>query len=101
MNKKKHDVYVTRTTYMDHVRIFPAKVGIRKFHGCVTWGAEWKERCCTNRLTRRGTKCAERVYPTECRARFGFFPREGTAWLIEWDAKGKMKRSKVDIDFSD
>lgn len=98
--KRPIDVYVTRGSYMDHVRIYPAKVGIRKFHGCVAWGAAWCENYATPDLTRRGTRSAKRITPDECRTRFGFYPRPGTAWLVEYNAKGKMEKSKVDIDFS-
>ncbi len=104
MNKKRRpiDVYITRDSILDDVYIYPAEVGIRKFHGCVAWGAAWLESADTTFLTaRRNSKSAKCLSPYECRERFGFYPRRGTAWLVEYNAKGKMKKSKVDIDFSD
>ncbi len=99
--KKKQDVFVTRGSFMNFVRIYPATVGIRKFHGCVAWGAAWCDEHSSVQLTRRGIKVSETIHAEGCRARFGFFPQSGTAWLIEYNAKGKMKKSKVEIDFSD
>ena len=103
MNKKKRpiDVYVTRDSYMRCVYIYPAIVGIRKFHGCIAWGAAWcKTDDRTSLSARINAKQAERLDEPQCRTRFGFYPSKGTAWLVKYNAKGKMKKSKVDIDFS-
>lgn len=104
MSKRKQiDVYVTRDSALYYVYVFPAKVGIRKFHGCVTWGAAWNESVDTVFLTaRRNSKLAEGLGEAAFRNRFGFYPRPGTAWLIEYTPKGKMKKpKKVDLAFSD
>ncbi len=99
--KKKQDVFVTRDTILSAVHIFPATVGIRKFHGCIAWGAAWCETYDMITLSaRRNAKRAKRLNESECRARFGFYPHKGTAWRVEYDAKNKMKKSKVDIDFT-
>ena len=97
---KKKDVYITRSTYRHVVVIFPATVGIRKFHGCVAWGAAWHKAFNTERLRARCQRWAETISFGDCRERFGFVPRSGTAWLVEYNAKGKRKKSKVDIDYS-
>ncbi len=95
-NKIMKPVYVTRDTYDCDVDVWPAYIGIRKFHGCVEWGAAWSEDESTMRLSSKGRKYAELLTDLKCRERFGFYPREGTAWYV--NAKGK--RTKVDIDFS-
>ncbi len=99
--KKKQDVYVTRDSQGEGVFVFPATVGIRKFHGCVAWGAAW---CKTDDRTALSAglnaKEAECLGTSKCKKRFGFFPRPGTAWLVEYTAKGRMKKSKVDLAFS-
>lgn len=102
MNEKKKDVYVTRDTYEDFVRVWPATVGIRKFHGCIAWGAAWRETDFTDLLYgRKNAKSRAGIFlPSACRKHYGFYARPGTAWLIEYDAKDKMKKSKVDIDFT-
>ncbi len=102
MRKKKNiDVYVTRDSCLETVWLFPHAVGIRKFHGCVAWGAAWQEERDTTHLSSTGRAKAERLTKGECKDRFGFYPHKGTAWLVEYNAKGKMKKSQVDIDFSD
>ena len=98
--KRKADVYVTRDSGSSLVDVFPATVGIRKFHGCVVWGAAWCETYATLALSRTRKRFAECLTPDECRSRFGFYPRAGTAWFVKYSATGKMKKSKVDIDFT-
>ncbi len=98
--KRQANVYVTRNSYYHTVYVFPHRVGIRKFRGCTQWGAAWCKKHATTWLSNRRTKSAECLSPHECRERYGFYPGEGTAWLVKFDAKGKMKKSKVDIAFS-
>ncbi len=97
---KKKNVFVTRDTVLCRVFVYPERVGIRKFRGCVAWGAAWSKDHDTIRLRKTGPKRAESLSPHECRERYGFYPLKGTAWLVEFDAKGKMKKTKVDIEFS-
>ena len=84
-------VYVTRDSDNWCVEVWGRiDIGIRKFHGCVTWGT-----------ARIGSKFSSRdrtqlLEPDECREQFGFYPRAGTAWYITT----KGKRTKVDIAFS-
>ena len=87
--------YVTRDTWDDRVQVWLATVGIRKFHGCVQYGAAWCKEWTTIALRKSGRKISEYLTPKECRKRFGFYPRKGTAWDID----GK-KRKQVDIDFT-
>ena len=54
------DVYVTRDSYTIIVQVWPATVGIRKFHGCVEYGAAWNKSFSTSRLSpveRRSAEC--------------------------------------------
>ena len=89
-------VYITRDSYSDYVWVFPATVGIRKFHGCIAWGAAWCETYDAIALSQENRKRAEHLDKHPCKKRFGFYPRAGTAWYIN----SRGKRSKVDIDFS-
>ena len=99
--KKKEDVFVTRDSILSDVIVYPATVGIRKFHGCIAWGAAWKESSDTTHLSaRRNSRMAKFLSPCTCRKRYGFYPEAGTAYLVEYNAKGKIKKSEVDIDFS-
>ena len=86
------DVYVTRGTLRTKVDVFPARIGIRKFHGCVEWGAAWNSGMSTYKISRKSQTEVPEMSPYECRIRFGFYPRKGTAWLIEYNARGKMKK---------
>ena len=90
-------VYVTRDSGRDWAEVYPATVGIRKFHGCVVYGAAWNKKFPDCSLYPQKHKLSESLNITDCRKRFGFYPRAGTAWYI--NTRGK--RSKVDIDFSD
>ena len=95
-------VYVTRDTESlsqieNFVNVWPATVGIRKWNGCIWWGAAWAKNYWTLSLFSTGRKFAQHLNKDECHKRFGFYPRPGTAWWVS----GKGKRSKVDIDFSD
>ncbi len=90
---KKVDVFVTRASFMESVDVWRATTGIRKFHGCVCWG--------NARYSKDYSYVgSDPMTAAECRKTFGFVPRPGTAYLVEYNAKGKMKKSKVDIDFS-
>lgn len=94
--KKDEFCYVTRASFSTLVYVFPATVGIRKFNGCVWWGAAWCKTGRTVRLSSTG-KCriAKTLIENQCRKRFGFYPGPGTAYLVDGS-----KRTKVDIDFS-
>lgn len=97
-NTLNRSVYITRDSRSDEVWIFPETVGIRKFHGCVAWGAAWCTTCGIMRLYGDNTVMyAAYTYNYECKKIFGFIPRGGTAYHVT--AKGK--RTKVDIDFTD
>lgn len=100
--KPNEDVYLTRDTRppFGRVDIVPAALGIRKFHGCVEWGVAWCAGHREYRISARTDRVVPDILPVECKARFGFIPRKGTAWLIEYTAKGKMKKTKVDLAFS-
>lgn len=100
--KPTQDVYVTRGTCQDdEIDLWPATVGIRKFHGCIQWGAAWQPNHMVYELNKNTKKQTGICTLVQCKKRFGFIPRRGTAWLVEYNTKGKMKKSKVDIDFSD
>ncbi len=86
-------IYITRDTYLDSVEIWPEDVGIRAFDGCVVYGAAWNQKCWTTRLTRRSRRRCELIEKAECRKRFGFYPRAGTAWYI--NGKGKAKQEHL------
>ncbi len=94
--KKKRGTLITRDTYGVDVGAYPAIVGIRKFHGCVEYGAAWDEKTPTGWLCPSKKKYIECLSYDECRKQFGFYPRKGTAWHID----GK-KRTKIDIEFTD
>ena len=88
-------VYVTRSSYSDCVLVFPATVGIRKFHGCIEFGAAWQKKHMTGVLFKNGYLGAKYLNKYECREQFGFYPSPGTAYYVD----GK-KKEKVDIGFS-
>jgi len=92
-------VYVTRDSHDDCVEVWPATVGIRKFHGCVAYGAAWYKNRATGFLTPATSwnRYVKELNESGCRKRFGFYPKAGTAWYV--NTRGK--RTKVDIDFSD
>lgn len=89
------DVYVTRNSGNGRVQVWPADVGIRKFHGCVEYGAAWDKENANIFFGKRSYECSASFTLFWCKLLFGFRPKEGEAWLIE----GK-KRTKVGIDFS-
>ncbi|KKN73483.1 hypothetical protein LCGC14_0400580 [marine sediment metagenome] len=89
-------VYVTRDNHDIDVEVWPATVGIRKFHGCIMWGAAWRKESADYSLYSEKVGMSEDISKSECRKRFGFYPAKGTAWYIN----SRGKRSKVDIDFS-
>ena len=100
----KEYVYVSRDSSETVVEIYPATVGLRKFHrlsasgkfrGHVIWGAAWHKEFAVRILDKMFMIFSDRLTKYECRKRFGFYPRKGTAWFVN----GK-KRTKVDINFS-
>ena len=97
MNAEFKDyVYIARNSGCYNVDIYPATVGIRKFHGCVEFGAAWQPRWVTQSLYKNKEGGAPNISKDECKKLFGFYPRPGTAWFVD----GK-KRTEVDIAFSD
>lgn len=98
MNKRERKeseyCYVTRDTCSYDVEVYPASVGIRKFHGCVQFGAAWNSSGAIGFLKKEGnSEPVTSLSRYECRKRFGFYPRKGTAWDID----GK-KRTRIDMD---
>lgn len=92
----KKDVYVTLDTYGVYINIWPATVGIRKFHGCCQYGAAWNAKEPRGLLTKYGRKYSMSVTKNQCQEWFGFYPFPGEAWFVP--AKGK--RVKVELKFS-
>ena len=90
-------VYVTRDTLESCAEVWPATVGIRKFHGCLQYGAAWCTTQATGSLYLKSLQSSKYLTKAECRKRFGFYPRKGTAWYVN----SRGKRSKVELDFSD
>ena len=90
-------VFLTRDTVRVNVEVWPVTVGIRKFRGCVVYGAAWNKENNSSMLFPTGHTMAEDLGRSECRKRFGFYPSKGTAWYISESGK----RTKVDLDFSD
>lgn len=84
------DVYVTRDTYTHCVRVWPATVGIRKFPGCEEYGAAWSKGFRASRLSPHDDKWVELLSKTGCYNRFGFYPKEEEAWLIEGKKKTQI-----------
>ncbi|MHC4121970.1 MAG: hypothetical protein ACYSSI_00220 [Planctomycetota bacterium] len=83
-------VYVTRDT-SGCILVWPVHVGIRKFHGCVMYGAAWREDNYVDRLSsRKNAKRAECLSGDMCCKKYGFCPRVGTAWHI--NSRGKRKQ---------
>lgn len=93
---KTTNVYVTRDSGSEFIEIWPDTVGIRKFHGCIEWGAAWCASHRTSHLYRTSPRLTGWMHKFYFKREFGFIPRKGTAWHID----GKGKRTKVDIDFS-
>lgn len=91
-------VYITRDTDRDYIEVWPDHIGIRKFHGCVQYGAAWNEKRAARILyQRRNSRLAPRMNEENCIKIFGFFSKEDEAWHID----GRGKKTKVDIGFSD
>ncbi|KKN75896.1 hypothetical protein LCGC14_0376040 [marine sediment metagenome] len=88
------DVYVTRDTIRVGVAVYPAHIGIRKFKGCVEYGAanEAIEPTLWFGILGRAMSLSLK----DCKYIYGFIPKAGEAWLIEGG-----KKTKVDIDFTD
>ena len=93
--KKVDYVYVTRASFSSFIRIWPANVGIRKFHGCVMYGAAWDDEECNYRLTPNGERVVKSVYNYEFLEAHGWCPKPGEAWFVD----GK-KHTKVDLEFT-
>ena len=91
------DVYVTRNTYENCVGVWDAEIGIVKEKGCVAYRS-------AAQITRRGWVGWNWVEGYEitltrrqCIAKYGDYPDEGEAWLVE--DKGKSwKWTHVDPD---
>lgn len=84
-------VYVTRDSGSRLIDIWPRLVGIRAFPGCVVYGAAWNSQAWTTRLYTNGmVRYVKRLNAAECRERYGFYPRKGTAWWVP--VKGKRKQ---------
>ena len=96
MKVKTTNVYITRDTISGIVDIWPETVGIRKFHGCIEWGAAWNTNWAIIRLYNNQKTCALWVTVFDCKEFFGFITRPGTAYYIN----SKGKHTKVDIAFS-
>ena len=95
-------VYLTRDKYGSlpkcRIEVYPAVVGIRKFHGCIQYGAaEHESRCNATFHNERGhLEVAKKLTEDDCHVQYCFIPEPGTAWYV--DEKGK--HSSVDIAFS-
>ena len=95
---KDFDVYITRDTSDYGVAFIweDVEVGITKWHGCIQFGSGSNTTNCT---TIEGEKEIDIV---ECRKRYGFTPRLGTAYNV-YTKNGKIVRKRVDteIEFCD
>lgn len=89
-------VFITRDSLDYGVEVWPELVGIRKFYGCVEYGAAWDSTSATRYLFSKGLQTSKMVDRIECRERYGFYPRPGEAWHVS----SRGKRTKVDIDFT-
>jgi hypothetical protein len=98
MKKKKEksfDVYVTRDTFQyDMVTVWPAELGIRKWHGCVEYGNANDG----NRCDGSGGKV---ISTQKCESLYGFVPEKEEAYNVYTIVPGRIKIVKVDIRFSD
>ncbi len=92
---KDERVYITRNSFSSYVRVWPATVGIRKFHGCVEYGAAWSANCTKRLRLRTNSKMAILLFSWKCQKKYGFYPPRGTAWY--WNGK---KATQVFLDFS-
>ena len=89
-------VYVTKDTDCSHAEVWPATVGIRKFHGCVQYGAAWSKNRCNGALYSDKPGFCERLTEAECQERYGFYPSIAGAWYIAENGK----RTRVSLAFS-
>ena len=87
--------FVTRDSMANQVEIYPVEVGIRKFKGCIQYGAAWDRYNPNIHLYRGKPDRVEKLSDVNCRKRFGFYPQRGEAWFVS----GK-KRTKIDLAFS-
>ena len=95
IKKAMNEVYLTRDTGSDDVRVWPVGNGIRKFHGCVEYGSAHCGKDAKKVLEndRDYPGCIDD--PDVCMILFGFYPAEGEAWCV--NGRG---RTKVDLAFS-
>jgi len=94
---KTKNVYVTRDSGCYSINIWPDEIGIRKFHGCVQYGAAWQENYCSKAFFKASYETGPSIlYTNGFKQAFGFLPRSGQAWHIN----GKGKRTKVELAFS-
>ncbi len=89
----KSEFYVTRDTESAIVKVWPAHIGIRKFEGCIAYGAGYYSTYASDDLGTYGL-CMY-LDLVDCKYIFGFVPKSGEAWLIEGN-----KKTKVDIEFT-
>lgn len=89
------DVYVTRDTNQWYdVSIWPAELGIRKWHGCVQYGNAKDDTKCD--FSGRSILSIE-----ECKIQYGFIPKKECAYNVYTTPSGKIKIVKVNLEFSD
>ena len=88
-------VYLTRDTYSSYIKVWPATVGIRKFHGCVEYGSAHCSNSTTGYLD--GGKYVKIISQLVCKRRYGFCPKKGEAWYISQTGR----RYKEELAFSD
>lgn len=86
-------VFITRDTDNDSVEVYPAVIGIRKFHGCLQYGA-----ACNITAADSSWPGGYIVYldEEECIEKYDFFPKEEEAWYIPEQGTPVL----VDIEFS-
>ena len=89
----KSEFYVTRNTTLPKIVVYPAHIGIRKFHGCVQYGAASSSFQARQIFGKNGWGMW--LDFSDCKYIFGFVPKPGEAWLVEGN-----KRTKVDIEFT-
>jgi hypothetical protein len=87
--------YLTRDTGIAACKLFPEKMGIRKYRGCVYFQSATEERSQKD----RAYFCEMTIPLTLCKVMFGIVPEEGEAYHLKYDGKKWLKK-KVDLAFS-
>jgi len=93
---KEFDVFVTRDSDIETVRVWKnVEKGIRIFHGCVCFGTGASLEYTSHGSSRQSQKT--------CKKRYGFVPKEGTAYNVYTNETGKIVKKRVDAQmaFSD